>query len=385
MPAGSVIPLDEVVSRAVERLLGAATASLVTKGGPHAEPPEHVLAAAAKAAAVNLQAPSSGEHELREAIAERLVAEGIDAEPERVIVTNGAMQALDVCFRILLSGGGGVVVPEPRFFIGPLVGHAGGVIQGFDSPEQDGYRPDWAAGAAAVDSDTRALFVNSPVNPTGYVFSDADTEASLALAERHDLWLISDESYAHFVYGGRKHLSPALLDGARDRVILIRSFSKDYALSGWRLGYALLPPALVDAFARALEWCCLSVNRVAQMAAAAALRGPHDWVRAFVADSQRRATWVWQQLDASAHLSCSRPDGGLNVLLRPSVAAGRLVEHLLQRERVSVQPGDPFGAPDCFRFQFGGDEATVRAAAERIVSAAEMLGSERRGRDGDRA
>jgi aspartate/methionine/tyrosine aminotransferase len=386
MALGPPIARHEVVSRAVERLLAesAAAPSLVTKGGPDAELPEHVVAAAAKAAAANLHAPSSGELELRVAIAERLVAEGIDAEPERVVVSNGAMQALEICFRVLLRGGGAVVVPEPRFFIGPLVHQAGGVLQGFDSPEEDGYRPDWAAGAAAVDSDARALFVNSPVNPTGYVFTDDDNEAALALAQAHDLWLISDESYAHFVYGGRRHLSPARLDGARDRVVLIRSFSKDYAMSGWRLGYALLPPALVDPFARALEWSCLSVNRVAQMAVAAALTGPDDWVRAFVADAQRRATWVWEALDASAGLSCSRPDGGMNVLLRPSISTDRLVEHLLQRERVAVQPGGPFGAPDHFRFQFGGDEATVRAAVRRIVSAAETLGCEDRGRDGDR-
>jgi aspartate aminotransferase len=217
------------------------------------------------------------------------------------------------------------------------------------------------------------LFLNSPVNPTGYVYTEDDLERAWRLANDHDLWIISDESYSHFIYGGRKHRSILELDPARDRTILIRSFSKDYAMPGWRLGYASLPAALVDAAAAHLEWSCLSVNYTAQTLGIAAMTGPLDWIDSFVRDSERRAELVARTIDHVDGLRCVAPTGGLNVLVGYDGSIDAIVTHSITQLGFGIQPGAAFCAPGYFRFQFGGTDTAVRTGLDRLALAVRQL------------
>lgn len=366
---------DEVVSRRIERLLEKRgdVERIALGGSPNVPLPAHVVEAAAAAAGREGYAPSAGEPELREAIAATLSPEGIATDPDSVLVTNGAMQALEISFRVLLEAGESVLIAQPGFFIGGQVRQAGGRLIGFPSPERDAFRPDWEAAEHAVDRGTRVLFLNTPVNPTGYVFRAEDIEAALELAERHDLTIVSDESYSRFVYGGLSHLSVASYPEARERTILIRSFSKDYAMAGWRLGYAVLPPRLVDAVIRSFEWSCLCVSRIVQATGLAALTGPGSWMEGFVRDGERRAGLVADGLNRIPGIRCTQPEGGLNALVGFDGDASALVSQLVFERNVPVHPGEAFGAPGYLRFQFGADEATLRAAIDRVEQTVETM------------
>jgi aspartate/methionine/tyrosine aminotransferase len=297
----------------------------------------------------------------------------MSAAPERVVVTNGAMHALDLCFRTLLKQGDGVIMAQPGYFIDGLVDRAGGVLQPFPSPESEGFRPDWDAAQRAITPRSRILFLNSPVNPTGYIYTDADLESAWQLARSHDLWIVSDESYSHFVYGGRKHRSILELDPTVERTILVRSFSKDYAMPGFRLGYVALPAALVDATAATLEWSCLCVNQTAQAVGHAALTGPQEWIETFVQDGEHLAGTVAAAIASVEGLRCLEPQGGLNVLASYGGDVDQLVAHAVSQLGFGIQPGTIFGAPGYFRFQFGGRERAVRVGLERLALAVSGL------------
>ena len=362
----------EVVSRAIERLLERSHADdrVVLSGSPAVALPAHMVDAARSAAQHSAWAPSTGEPALRSAIAERLAAEGAVYAADQIVVTNGAMQALDLCFRTLLTAGEAVLCPEPRFFIDGLVERASGVLVGFPSPEVAGFRPDWDVARARVKASTRVLFLNSPTNPTGYVYDDEDIDAAARLAHEHDLWIVSDESYAHFVYRGRRHRSVATHALAADRTVVVRSFSKDYAMPGWRVGYLAAPGALVPSLAEALEWSCLAVSRIGQEVALAALQEPHDWVDAAVGEAELHATAFARDINAIPRLRCREPHGGLNVLVQLDGDATAFVRDLVRQAGVPAHPGEAFAASGSFRLQFGGTDAARRAAIERLAAVA---------------
>lgn len=377
VPGGhaSALATTAVVTRHIDRLLAESghPDPIKLAGSPHVELPAHLLEAARALPPVSTYANSRGIPRLREVIAGKLAGEGITAAAPDILVTNGAMHAIEVCFGALLRPGDGVVMPWPGYFIDGLVRRAGGTLQAFPSPESEDFRPDWDAAEHAITDDSQVLFLNSPVNPTGYVYTDDDLERAWRLANDHDLWIVSDESYSHFTYRGSKHRSILELDPARERTILIRSFSKDYAMSGWRLGYAALPAALVDAAAAHLEWSCLCVNYPAQVLGIAAITGPQDWIELFVRDSERRAELTTHAINQVDGLRCVAPSGGLNVLVGYDGDADELVTHAVTQLGFGIQPGDAFGAPGYFRFQFGGTDTAVRAGLDRLALAVRQL------------
>jgi aspartate/methionine/tyrosine aminotransferase len=307
---------------------------------------------------------------LREAIAERLTDERITSDSDQVLITNGAMQALDVCFRTLLRSGGEVLCAEPRFFIDGLVERAGGVLVGFPSAEDDGFRPDWGTAEQRVTPGTKVLFLNSPTNPTGYVYDSEDVAAATRLAAAHDLWIVSDESYSHFVYRGRRHESIGATQMASDRTIVVRSFSKDYAMPGWRIGYLSAPRRIVTELQETLEWSCLAVSRVGQHAALAALRGPRDWIDVFVNDGARQSAEFASMLDAIPGLRCAVPAGGLNVLVGVGSSADVFVRSLVLDAGVPAHGGEAFGAPGFFRLQCGATDGALEEAGRRVSAIA---------------
>jgi aspartate aminotransferase len=371
-----------VVSRAIDRLIedrhGDRRVRLA--GSPAVPMPAHMAKAARDAVDETGWTDSAGDPALRSAIAERLTAEGTPYRPEQILVTNGAMQALDLCFRTLLARGDAVLTHEPRFFIDGLVARAGGTLCGFPSPEEAGFRPAWGVAPGLVSDRTRVLFLNSPTNPTGYVYDDADLAAAAQLADEHGLLIVSDESYSHFVYGGRRHQTVAAHPPAAGRTLVVRSFSKDYAISGWRVGYIAGPEALIAPLAEALEWSCLAVSRIGQAVALAALRGPRDWIDAAVADAARQASAFAHAINAVPGLRCRAPDGGLNVLVHPPGDAAGFLEDLVLGAGVPAHPGEAFGAPGWFRLQFGGGDDARSTAIERIAAVAAGRQTAARGR-----
>jgi aminotransferase len=360
--------LDAPITRLVENLLARSHPGerLRIAGSPYVELPSHIREALVAAAAIKGYAPSLGDPALREAVAASLAASGVSASPDQVVVTDGAMHALDLVFRAFLRPGDEVLMPAPGYFIGGLVRRVSGRLTYFPSQQGTQFKPDWDVAARYITPRTKILYVNTPVNPTGYVYDDSDLRSACALAQRAGLLLVSDESLSHFVYGGRQHMSPlAVLQESR-RAILVRSFSKDYAMPGMRVGYAVLPADLFRPVATLLEWSVLCVSRPAQAAALAALTGPRDWIDRMVADAAVRGTRVAAELTAMPGLTCVPPSGGLNLFPAYAGDGEQLAYDLVTRSGVPVCPGSAFGKAGSFRLQFGGDEHDLETALRRI-------------------
>ena len=240
--------------------------------------PDHVVDAVAAVLARRMTTPPvNGLGSLRRALAaelERTTARRVDPETQ-ILVTNGAMQALGVCFRSLLEPGDEVVVPAPTFFFGGPIRTAGGVPVYVRSTEADGWRWDAEAIEHVVGVRTKALLVCNPGNPTGYAPSREDVAAVVSVAERHGLVIVTDEAYEASLWDGAPFTSAF---GLGDDVIMIRSLGKTLSMPQLRLGFLAGPAERVAACQRTLEWDCLRVNLASQEAARAALEGPRGWL-----------------------------------------------------------------------------------------------------------
>lgn len=317
-------------------------------GEPSFTAPDHVLEAArdAYAAGETHYVPNAGIMELRRAISEKLATQNkVEATPEQVIVSAGGVEALFVAFSLTLMAGDELLIPDPGW---PNFAMAAQLIQAtpvrYPLHPQNGFRPDPAELDALVTERTRAVLVNSPSNPLGTVLPTEDVEALVRFAERHDLWLISDECYDALTFG-TEHVSPGRFD--RDgRVLSCFSFSKTYAMTGLRVGYLVAPEPVALTAAKLQEPLISCVNAPAQSAALAALRGPADDVEMMRATYHQRRDAATALLDAQK-IGYLRPQGAFYLWVdvrdrcAGDVRAWSL--DLLRDQHVAVAPGTAFG------------------------------------------
>jgi aspartate/methionine/tyrosine aminotransferase len=327
-------------------------------GTPAPALPDHVVDAVAAALARRMKTPpANGLAALRRALATELErSTGRVADPEtEVLVTNGAMQALGVCFRSLLEPGDEVVVPTPCFFFGGPIHRAGGVPVYVPGTEADGWRWDVEALERAVGPRTRALMLCNPGNPTGHVPSPAEVTAVVSLAERRGLVVVTDEAYEAGLWQGAT-LSSAF--GLGGEVIVIRSLGKSLSMPQLRIGMLAGPAHHVARCTRALEWDCLRVNVASQEAALAALEGPRDWLElAHAGLEEDRATAV-AAVAATPGLAAVTP--GAAPFLFVGSSSGDDLASPLEQVGLPVVDGAAFEAPGYARLPFGG---AVAAAA----------------------
>jgi aspartate/methionine/tyrosine aminotransferase len=320
-------------------------------GEPGFPTPPHIVEAASRALrdGFTKYSPNPGYLDLREAIAERAErVHGYRVDPAReVFVTVGAMQALALTFMVGIDPGDEVLVTDPSYtnFEGTIT-LAGGRTVFVPTDPARGYLPHAEDVAAAITPRTRAILVNSPANPTGAVYPRDLLHAIAELAVRHDLLLISDETYAALTYGDIRTVSPASFPGLRDRTVSIYSFSKEYAMTGWRIGYLTGPASMLEVMAPVQEAMASCVNSATQRAALAALRGPQDCVETMRQAYQKRRDLVVQRLGRVAGVRCPRPDGAFYAF--PDVRGVThdtvsLAERLLFDHKVVVSPGEAFG------------------------------------------
>lgn len=329
-------------------------------GDPDFPTPRHIVDAAAQAARDGFThyGPSMGLASLRELIAGKLSARNrFECGPDEVVVTTGACGGLYACLLALLDPGDELLVPDPGWTtMIPMALAAGVTPVGYELDRSRGFALDPAAVEARIGPRTRAIVVNSPSNPTGAVAGRDALAAVLELAGRHGLWLISDECYEELVFDG-EHVSPAAL-GERQRVISVFSFSKSYAMTGWRVGYAAAPPAVARLIAKAQEPLVSSASTISQKAAEAALLGPQECVAEMRAAYRRRRDGALAQLDA-AGVDHVRPGGAFYLMVDVSASgesAEEFARRLLVEHGVAVVPGDAFGS-------LGADMVRVSLAA----------------------
>ena len=309
-------------------------------GDPDFVTPVHIIEAAAKAAREGFTkyTPSAGLSSLRERIAEKVRdRNGIAVPPEQVIVTTGGGGGLFTTFLVLLDPGDEVLVPDPGWPGYPAQIHfLGGVTVRYPLDRGRGFEPDLEALESLVGPRTKVLVVNSPSNPTGAVYGPETLGAMLELARKRDLWVVSDECYDELVFDGA-HTSMAAL-GEQDRVLTVFTFSKSYAMTGWRVGYVVAPLEVADALAKAQEPVVANCSSVSQKAAEAALLGPQDVVREMREAYRRRRDDTAALLDAAA-VGYVRPGGAFYLMADVSASGEPSTE--FARRRIADQQHEP--------------------------------------------
>jgi aspartate/methionine/tyrosine aminotransferase len=355
-------------------------------GEPGFPTPPHIVEAACQALrdGFTKYSPNPGYLDLREAIAEKLErVNGYRVDPAtEVFVTVGAMQALALTFLVALDRGDEVLLTDPSYTnFEATITLAGGRSVFVPTDPARGYLPHVEDVAAAITARTRAILVNSPANPTGAVYPRDLVYAIADLCIRHDLLLISDETYGALTYGDIRPVSPASLPGLRDRTVSIYSFSKEYAMTGWRIGFVAGPACMLEVMAPVQEAMASCVNAAAQRAALAALRGPQECVEAMRRAYERRRDMVVERLRGIPGVRCPVPDGAFYAFpdVREVTQDTRtLAERLLFDHRVVVSPGEAFGpgSGGFLRLSYAASDADVAEGLARLEAG---LAAARRG------
>jgi arginine:pyruvate transaminase len=360
---------------AVRRRAAGEDVILLSVGDPDFPTPASIVAAAKDSLdrGRTHYAEIAGQKPLREAIARHQTAlTGQAVDPGEVVVLAGAQSALFTACQCLLQPGDEVIVPDPMYVTYPAtVAATGAALVRVPLVAERGFHLDLPALAAAVGPRTRAVLVNSPHNPTGAVMTRHEVETVAELCRRHDLWLISDEVYATLLYEG-EHVAPAGLPGMAERTVTVSSLSKSHAMTGWRVGWLIGPPALASHAAN-LALCMLYGSPpFIQDAATAALTLGQGELAPMRERYRRRRDAVCRRLAGLPGLACTRPKGGMFVMLdvrRAGLAAEAFAARLLAEEGVCVLAGDAFG---------GGAAGHVRlsltAPDERLAEACNRIG-----------
>jgi len=284
---------------------------------------------------------------LREAISEHTAKlRGVRYDPEReIIVTVGVSEAVDLAMRATLNDGDEVILADPSYVAYvPGIVLAGGVPVAVPTREEDSFRlrPDDVA--TAITPRTRAILLGFPNNPTGAVLEKADVEGIARLAAEHDLIVYADEIYDRLVYGTEHH-SILSAPGMKERTIYLAGFSKSYAMTGWRVGYACAPAEIIEQMMKIHQYTVMCVPTAAQYAALEALTSGEPEVQRMVAEYDKRRTYMWKRFN-DIGLHCFEPRGAFYCF--PNITSTGLTdddfcERLLKEERVVVVPGSAFG------------------------------------------
>ena len=346
---------------------------LALYGAPVLPMPPHILEAAAKAVReMGGYPPVQGLPSLRQAIADMVTQEeGQSLDPDsEVLVTNGGMQAAYAVFTALLDPGDELILPVPAFFFDEMIRLVGGTPVLVPTEEEEEYRLDVERIERAISPRTKAILLNTPHNPTGYVATLEDLQALGRVAERHNLLVISDESFRRFVFDGRAHQSMIGVPGLRGRTIVLRSFTKSFALQAWRIGYILAPPPLVEAFSKAQQWMTITVNYVTQKVAEAAITGPQDWLAPLNAQYQRNRDYAYDAISQMEGIWCVKPQGlplfWLNISAL-GVSGFEFSQELLTEYGVPSTAGEHFNTPaPHVRIAFGGTQETLDKFIDRL-------------------
>ncbi|QGN07504.1 pyridoxal phosphate-dependent aminotransferase [Halorhabdus sp. CBA1104] len=342
-------------------------------GEPDFDTPENVkdAAKAAMDAGETGYTPSDGIPELKDAIVEKLHADGLTQYgTENVLVTPGGKQALYEVFQTLIDDGDEVALLDPAWVsYEAMVKLAGGSLARVDTAAHDfDLEPALDDLAATVSDETELLVVNSPGNPHGSVYSDAALEGVRDLAVEHDITVISDEIYKEITYDGCEATSLGTLDGMADRTITLNGFSKAYAMTGWRLGYFAGPEELVEQAGKLHSHSVTCAVNFVQHAGVEALRNTDESIAEMrAAFEQRRDMLV--DLFAEHGKDVPEPEGAFYMMLPVREDDQAWAEEAVEEAAVATVPGSPFGTPGYVRLSYAASQERLREAVERLADA----------------
>ena len=346
-------------------------------GEPHFSTPQHIKDAAIAAIQANFSKYTAvgGTAELRDAIVHRHAADfGSDYRREESIASVGGKHALFNAIQVLVDHGDDVILPVPYWVsFKDIVRYAGGNCVLLETDEQDGFRVTAEMIERLVTPRTKLIILNSPSNPSGAVMSPEDLANVVRLAAQRGIWVISDECYVYLNYAG-KNFSVGSLREYRDRMVVVGSLSKTYAMTGWRLGYALAPAQIVAAMQKLQSQSTSNPTSIIQKAAVAALNGPQQCVEGMRLEYIQLRDHVVKGLRSIPGVKCTLPEGAFYAYPNISAFLGRggiktasdLAGNLLRQGHVATVPGEGFGTKGHIRVSYATSVAELDRGLERM-------------------
>ena len=364
------------IRKMFNRSLGMTDVISFTVGEPDFSTPAHIVDAAVKAlrGGEHHYTPNAGILPLRQAIGGAIEkSHGLRYDPEtEIIATAGGMEALYLAMLVLLDPGDEMILTDPCWTnYSRQVLLCGGKPRFVRVTRESSFQYEPAALEASVTPRTKGLILNSPANPTGGIAGREAIARIAEIAKKHDLYVVSDEVYARLLYENNAAPSIACLPGMRERTLIVNSFSKTYAMTGWRVGFAAGPAQIVKNMTKFQENVAACVNSAAQFGAIAALEGTqeplHRMQRAYAA----RRSLILEGFSHIEGLSCFAPQGAFYALVdigKTGMKAEQFAAELLEKERVIVVPGEAFGAGSdhYIRLSFATSEENIREGVARI-------------------
>lgn len=378
-------PTVAITGRAIELKAQGRDIISLSAGEPDFDTPDHIKAAAIKAieSGKTKYTPVDGIGELKQAICAKFAREnGLSYTPEQVTVGTGGKQVLYNALMATLNPGDEVIIPAPYWVSYPdMVLLGGGTPVVVEGKLDNGFKitPDQLE--AAITPKTKWFMFNSPSNPTGAAYSEAELRALCDVLLRHPhVWIMSDDMYEHLTFDGFRFTTPAQVEPALyDRTLTVNGVSKAYAMTGWRIGYAAGPVALIKAMAKMQSQSTSNPSSISQYAALEALNGPQDFLGPFREAFQRRRDLVVRLLNDCAGVHCATPEGAFYVYpditacMGKTSAAGTLIKDdeafasaLLDETGVAVVFGAAFGLSPNFRISYATSDAVLTEACARI-------------------
>jgi aspartate aminotransferase len=350
-------------------------------GEPDFPTPDHIKKAAIKAIAENRTkyTATGGIMALREAIAAWHKRElGSDYTAKECVVTVGGKHSIFNAISVLIQNGDEVILPSPYWVSFPdIIKYAGGTPVIVQTRSEDGFSAKAADIEKAITPKTKMVIINSPSNPSGGVVDGPEFEKILAVCKKHNIWVMGDECYSHFVYEPHKPFSIASAKDAKANVIIIGSVSKTFAMTGWRIGYTLAPEELIQAMIKVQSQSTSNPTSIAQYAALEAMRGSMETVPPMLAEYAKRRKRIVEGLRAIPGVSCEWPGGAFYAFPNVSAHLGEgknavakncteLSKLLLEKAHVALVAGEAFGAPGFLRLSYATSIERIEEGLRRL-------------------
>ena len=361
-------------------------------GEPDFDTPSHIREAAKRAldAGATKYTAVEGTPQLRKAVAAWFArAHGFDVSAGEVMISAGAKQVIHNAFHALLDAGDEVILPAPCWVsYAEIAKLAGAKPIPVLARAEDGFVPNPDAIARAITPASRMIVLCSPSNPTGAVYDEATLRAIADLAIKRDLWLLTDDIYRSLCYGGARLVQPATFSPeVRQRTIIVDGVSKTFAMTGWRIGFCLAPPDVIEGMATLQGQSTTNAAAVSQAAALAAIEGPGDELESMRLEFDKRRKFMVGALRAMPGVTCVEPQGAfyafpdLTAFLGKRSPLGRLIEddlamcqYLIEEAKIAVVPGSAFFAPGFVRLSYATAQANIDKGLSRMARALADLG-----------
>ena len=351
-------------------------------GEPDFNTPENIKAAGIQAIRDNITkyTPASGTLDLKQAICEKVKRDsGLEYSAENVIVCNGGKHALTNAFMAILNPGDEVIIPAPYWVSYPeMVKMADGVPVYIETTEDNNFKFTMKQLESSMSPKTRALVLNTPSNPTGMIYNKEELEKIADFAVKNNIYIIFDEIYEKLVYEG-EHINIASLgEDIKQLTIIINGMAKTYAMTGWRIGYAVADASIIKAMSNMQSHATSNPNSIAQCASVEALWGDQSIIETMKAEYIKRRNYMIKRINSIDGLSCLTPHGAFYIFMNVKEVLGKehygkiintaheLCEDILERALVAMVPSEGFGVEGYVRLSYATSMEVITAGLDRI-------------------